>query len=77
MPPEPARGFGVNPSIRAVLATIGGEDQITVIPHIDTDALTSNPQPFLGYSDNTNLHNLLRDFGVPSYYEGSPQVHLG
>ena len=29
--------FG-DPQIRAVLATIGGEDQITVIPHLDADA---------------------------------------
>ncbi|TFD50323.1 LD-carboxypeptidase [Cryobacterium sp. Hh11] len=66
-----------DPSIRAVLATIGGDDQITVIPHIDTDILASNPKPFLGYSDNTNLHNLLWKLGVPSYYGGSTQVHLG
>ena len=64
-------------SIRAVLATIGGDDQITVIRHIDTDILASNPKPFLGYSDNTNLHNLLWNLGVPSYYGGSTQVHLG
>ena len=66
-----------DPSIRAVLATIGGDDQITVIPHIDADVLASNPKPFLGYSDNTNLHNLLWSLGVPSYYGGSTQVHLG
>jgi muramoyltetrapeptide carboxypeptidase LdcA involved in peptidoglycan recycling len=66
-----------DPSIRAVLATIGGDDQITVVPHIDTDVLASNPKPFLGYSDNTNLHNLLWNLGVPSYYGGSTQVHLG
>lgn len=66
-----------DPSIRAVLATIGGDDQITVIPHIDTEVLASNPKPFLGYSDNTNLHNLLWSLGVPSYYGGSTQVHLG
>ena len=66
-----------DPSIRAVLATIGGDDQVTVIPHIDTDILASNPKPFLGYSDNTNLHNLLWNLGVPSYYGGSTQVHLG
>lgn len=66
-----------DPSIRAVLATIGGDDQITVIPHIDTEILASNPKPFLGYSDNTNLHNLLWNLGVPSYYGGSTQVHLG
>jgi muramoyltetrapeptide carboxypeptidase LdcA involved in peptidoglycan recycling len=66
-----------DPTIRAVLATLGGDDQITVIPHIDTDVLAKNPKPFLGYSDNTNLHNLLWSLGVPSYYGGSTQVHLG
>ncbi|QIK62700.1 LD-carboxypeptidase [Leucobacter viscericola] len=64
-------------SIKAVLATIGGDDQITVIPHLDTRVLAENPKPFLGYSDNTNLHNLLWQLGVPSYYGGSTQVHLG
>ena len=66
-----------DPTIRAVLATIGGDDQVTVIPHIDTGVLAANPKPFLGYSDNTNLHNLLWSLGVPSYYGGSTQVHLG
>ncbi|MDH6236714.1 LD-carboxypeptidase [Cryobacterium sp. CG_9.6] len=66
-----------DPTIRAVLATIGGDDQITVIPHIDVDVLAANPKPFLGYSDNMNLHNLLWSLGVPSFYGGSTQVHLG
>lgn len=66
-----------DPSIRAVLATIGGDDQVTVIPHIDARVLAANPKPFLGYSDNTNLHNLLWNLGVPSFYGGSTQVHLG
>ena len=66
-----------DPSIRAVLATIGGDDQVTVIPHIDAEVLAANPKPFLGYSDNTNVHNLLWQLGVPSYYGGSTQVHLG
>lgn len=66
-----------DPSIRAVLATVGGDDQVTVVPHIDADVLAANPKPFLGYSDNTNLHNLLWGLGIPSYYGGSTQVHLG
>lgn len=66
-----------DPDIRAVLATVGGDDQVTVIPHIDAAVLAENPKPFLGYSDNTNLHNLLWNLGVPSFYGGSTQVHLG
>ena len=66
-----------DPTIRAVLATVGGDDQITVVPHIDVSVLAADPKPFLGYSDNTHLHNLLWGAGVPSFYGGSTQVHLG
>ncbi|OMH27069.1 LD-carboxypeptidase [Tersicoccus phoenicis] len=66
-----------DPSVRAVLATVGGDDQVTVIRHIDAGLVGANPKPFLGYSDNTNLHNFLWGLGVPSYYGGSTQVHLG
>lgn len=66
-----------DPEIRAVLATIGGEDQITVIPHLDASLVAGDPKPFLGYSDNTNLLNWLWMSGVAGYYGGSTQVQLG
>ncbi len=68
--------FG-DPEIRAVLATIGGEDQITVVPHLDRDVVTADPKPFMGYSDNTNILSWLWAHGVASFYGGSTQVHLG
>ena len=37
-----------DPTIRAVLATIGGEDQITVVPHLDPGPVRADPKPFLG-----------------------------
>ncbi|NYJ76048.1 S66 family peptidase [Allobranchiibius huperziae] len=66
-----------DPQIRAVIATIGGDDQITVIPHLDAGLVTRDPKPFLGYSDNTNLLNWLWTHGVAGYYGGSTQIHLG
>ena len=66
-----------DPEIRAVLATIGGEDQITVIPYLDPEPIRNDPKPFLGYSDNTNLLNWLWTHGVAGFYGGSTQVHLG
>jgi muramoyltetrapeptide carboxypeptidase LdcA involved in peptidoglycan recycling len=66
-----------DPQIRAVLATIGGEDQITVVPHLDPDLARADPKPFLGYSDNTNLLSWLWTQGVAGFYGGSTQVHLG
>jgi len=66
-----------DPDIRAVLSTIGGDDQITVIPHLDAATVRADPKLFLGYSDNTNLHQWLWAHGVASFYGGSTQVHLG
>jgi muramoyltetrapeptide carboxypeptidase LdcA involved in peptidoglycan recycling len=64
-------------SIRAVMATIGGDDQITVLPYLDFEAIARNPKRFFGYSDNTNLLNALILSGVVSYHGGSTMVHLG
>lgn len=66
-----------DPAIRAILATIGGEDQITVVPHLDADSAIADPKPFLGYSDNTNILSWLWTHGVAGFYGGSTQVHLG
>jgi len=77
-----ARAADVNeafadPSIRAILATIGGDDQILVTPHLDPVLAQADPKPFLGYSDNTNILNWLWRHGVAGFYGGSTQVHLG
>jgi len=77
-----ARAADVNaafadPSIRAILATIGGDDQILVVPHLDAALAQADPKPFLGYSDNTNILNWLWQHGVAGFYGGSTAVHLG
>lgn len=60
-----------DPSIKAIIATIGGNDQIQILPFLDPDAIGANPKRFLGYSDNTNLHLFLWNLGITSYYGGS------
>jgi muramoyltetrapeptide carboxypeptidase LdcA involved in peptidoglycan recycling len=65
-----------DPTIRAVLATIGGDDQITVLPHLEPAVFIANLKPFVGYSDNTNLLNWLWNLGVVGYHGGSTMVHL-
>ncbi|PKI92199.1 LD-carboxypeptidase [Actinomycetales bacterium SN12] len=66
-----------DPAIRAIIATVGGSDQILVTPHLDSTLAAADPKPFLGYSDNTNILNWLWRHGVPGFYGGSTQVHLG
>ena len=48
-----------DPSIRAILTTIGGDDQLTVLPHLDPAVVLADPKPFVGFSDNTNILNWL------------------
>jgi muramoyltetrapeptide carboxypeptidase LdcA involved in peptidoglycan recycling len=66
-----------DPDIKAVLASIGGDDQITVLPFLDPDVVAASPKAFAGYSDNTNLLNWLWNLGIASYHGGSTMVHLG
>ena len=66
-----------DPAIRAILAVVGGEDQITVVPHLDAGLAQRDPKPFLGTSDNTNIHHWLWANRIASFYGGSSQVHLG
>ncbi len=65
-----------DPGVSAVMAVIGGSDQIEVLPYLDPQVITENPKPFFGYSDNTNLLNYLWRLGLVSYHGGSTLVHL-
>jgi muramoyltetrapeptide carboxypeptidase LdcA involved in peptidoglycan recycling len=76
------RGADINaafadPGIRAVMATIGGDDQLKVLRHVDPEILRADPKPFFGYSDSTNLLNTLWNLGIVGYHGGSTMVHLG
>jgi muramoyltetrapeptide carboxypeptidase LdcA involved in peptidoglycan recycling len=60
-----------NPEIKAVFATLGGNDQVTYIKNLPSEPFRQNPKPFFGFSDNTHFANFLWLNGVPSYYGGS------
>ena len=66
-----------DPSITAIISTIGGDDQIRVLPHLDRALIAAHPKPFFGYSDNTNLLAFLWNAGIVGYYGCSVMVHLG
>ncbi|GAB2837774.1 S66 family peptidase [Lentzea nigeriaca] len=66
-----------DPTIKAVIATIGGDDQITVLPHLDEALITANPKPFFGHSDNTNMLLWLANRGIVGFSGGSVMVHFG
>jgi muramoyltetrapeptide carboxypeptidase LdcA involved in peptidoglycan recycling len=66
-----------DPDIKAVFASIGGDDQITVLPLLDRELLRANPKPFFGVSDNTNLLAYLYNTGIVGYHGASVMVELG
>jgi len=66
-----------DPENKAVFTSIGGEDQIQLIKHLDPQVFLGNPKPFFGYSDNTHIHNLLWNLGIPSYYGCAVMTNLG
>lgn len=66
-----------DPEIKAIITSIGGEDQLKVLKYLDPEILRAHPKAFFGYSDNTNLHLYLWNLGLISYYGGSIMVHFG
>jgi muramoyltetrapeptide carboxypeptidase LdcA involved in peptidoglycan recycling len=66
-----------DPDVSAVIANIGGHDQLSVLPHLDGDVLREHPTRFYGYSDNTNLALFLWNQGIVSYYGGSTLLEYG
>ncbi len=57
-----------NPEIKAVIASIGGNDQVTYVHKMSPTPFINNPKLFLGYSDNSHFCNFLFQQGIPSYY---------
>ncbi|MFJ9540775.1 S66 peptidase family protein [Streptomyces sp. NPDC101225] len=66
-----------DPDVKAVVASIGGDDQITVLPLLDRELIRSNPKPFFGMSDNTNLLLYLRNAGIVGFHGATVMCELG
>ena len=66
-----------DPSIAAVMATIGGDDQLTDPAAPGRRRAPGQPKPYFGYSDNTTLLNHLFGLGIVGFHGGSVMVHLG
>lgn len=60
-----------NKEIKAVIASLGGDDQVTYIKNLPKEPFISNPKPFFGYSDNSHFENHLWLSGIPSFYGGN------
>jgi muramoyltetrapeptide carboxypeptidase LdcA involved in peptidoglycan recycling len=68
--------FGA-PEVNAVIATIGGDDQVTYVKRLPREPFLDNPKPFFGFSDNTHFANHLWLCGIASFYGGSLFTEFG
>jgi muramoyltetrapeptide carboxypeptidase LdcA involved in peptidoglycan recycling len=58
----------LNPEIKAIFSTIGGNRAIALVPFIDISIIKNNPKIFLGYSDITVIHFICLKAGLRSFY---------
>lgn len=63
----------LNPSIKAIICAIGGEDAYKTIPYIldnkdFLNAVKNNPKIFMGFSDTTINHLTLNKIGLNTFY---------
>lgn len=65
-----ADAFG-DPDIKGVIASLGGNDQVTYAKDLPSEPFVTNPKPFFGFSDNSHFANHLWLNGLPSYYGGA------
>jgi hypothetical protein len=67
-----------DPEVTVVLAAIGGDHAIELLPHLDYGLLRANPKLFQGYSDVTVLHwAFLRRAGLVTFYGPALLAELG
>ena len=57
-----------DPSIKAILSTIGGDDSIRLFPYLDLNVIRSNPKIYMGYSDATITHMACFKADLVSFY---------
>ncbi|EHL31963.1 S66 family peptidase [Legionella drancourtii] len=58
----------LDPTIKGIFSTIGGDDAIRLLPYIDFEIIRKNPKIVLGYSDSTVLHFICLKAGIASFY---------
>lgn len=57
-----------DPSVKAVISNIGGDDSIRILKYIDLNIIKNNPKIFLGFSDSTVTHFICLKAGLSSFY---------
>ncbi len=57
-----------DPTVKAIISTIGGDDSIRLFPYLDLNVIRKNPKIYMGYSDATTTHMACFKAGLVSFY---------
>ena len=57
-----------NNAVKAVIANIGGNDSVRLLPFLSAETVRNNPKIFCGYSDVMTLHLFCRRAGLSTFY---------
>jgi muramoyltetrapeptide carboxypeptidase LdcA involved in peptidoglycan recycling len=66
-----------NPSVKAIIANIGGNDSIRLLPYIDEKIIRDNPKIFIGCSDIMSVHLMCHKAGLASFYGANLMPSFG
>jgi muramoyltetrapeptide carboxypeptidase LdcA involved in peptidoglycan recycling len=64
-----------DPTVRAIFASVGGDDSIRLLPHLDSGTIAANPKILMGYSDTTTLLAAVRRLGIVTFH--GPSIMAG
>ncbi|MBU2566736.1 LD-carboxypeptidase [Patescibacteria group bacterium] len=61
--------------VKAIIASIGGNDSIRILPFLDIETIKNNPKIIMGYSDTTTLLTYLNQLGLVTLH--GPSIMAG
>ncbi len=65
----------MDPQVAAIIASIGGDDSMLLLPHLDAALIGRHPKILLGYSDTTTLLTFAHMQGMVTFH--GPSVMSG
>lgn len=61
--------------VKAIFASIGGDDSIRILPFLEPETIKKNPKILMGYSDTTTLLTYINQMGLVTF--SGPSVMAG
>lgn len=64
-----------DPTVKAIIASIGGDDSVRILPYLDAGVIKANPKILMGYSDPTTLLTYANRLGLVTFH--GPTIMAG